>query len=75
MGRFMSTVRKTLQKTVGSTLTLHFFSQAQKEEYLEKFSNETQALVDRASIITVRSMRAENFAIYIDILENSVRLV
>jgi hypothetical protein len=42
--------------------------EAQKEVYLEEFSNKTRELVDRAGVITGRSMKAENFQITIDVL-------
>jgi DNA-binding MarR family transcriptional regulator len=45
--------------------------EAQKEAYLEEFSNKTRELVDRASVITGRSMRAENFQITIDVLQTA----
>lgn len=45
--------------------------EAQKEVYLEEFSNKTRELVDRASVITGRSMTAENFQISISILETA----
>jgi len=45
--------------------------EAQKEAYLEEFSNKTRELVDRASVITSRSMTAENFQISISIVETA----
>jgi len=45
--------------------------EAQKEAYLEEFSNKTRELVNRASVITGRSMRAENFGIAVSILETA----
>ena len=43
----------------------------EKQVYLEEFSNETQILVDRGSLITGRSMRAENFDVTIGLLETA----
>lgn len=43
----------------------------QKEVYLEEFSNETQILVERGSLITGRSMRAENFDVTVGLLESA----
>jgi len=45
--------------------------ESQKVEYLEEFSNETEILVDRGSLITGRSMRAENFDVTIGLLETA----
>lgn len=45
--------------------------EAQKDVYLEEFSNKTRDLVDWASVITGRSMSAENFQITIDLLETA----
>jgi len=45
--------------------------EAQKEAYLEEFSSKTRELVNRASIVTGRSMRAENFEIAISLLETA----
>jgi len=43
--------------------------ESQKQAYLEEFSNETKVLVERGSLITGRSMRAENFDVTIGLLE------
>ena len=43
----------------------------QKGTYLEEFSNETQILVERGSLITGRSMRAENFDVTVGLLETA----
>jgi len=45
--------------------------EAQKEASIETFSNKTRELVNRASVITGRSMRAENFEIVISLLETA----
>jgi len=45
--------------------------ESQKDAYLEEFSNETKVLVERGSLITGRSMRAENFDVTIGLLETA----
>lgn len=42
-----------------------------KDDYLENFSNEMTSLVQRASIVTGRSMEAKNFDISVGILETA----
>ena len=43
----------------------------QKQKYLEEFSNETRILVERGSLITGRSMKAENFDITVGLLQST----
>ncbi|MEM2129681.1 MAG: hypothetical protein QXZ70_03680 [Candidatus Bathyarchaeia archaeon] len=45
--------------------------EAQKQAYLSEFSTKTAGLVSRASVITGRSMNAENFQVTIDMVQTA----
>ncbi|MBM4400577.1 MAG: hypothetical protein FJ045_01350 [Crenarchaeota archaeon] len=45
--------------------------EAEKQAYLSEFSTKTAALVSRASVVTGRSMSAENFQVTIDMVQTA----
>jgi uncharacterized membrane protein len=45
--------------------------ESKKQAYLSNFTDTTTTLVDRASVITGRSMRTENFQVSIDIIQTA----
>jgi uncharacterized membrane protein len=48
--------------------------ETKKETYLEDFANETQIIVDKANLISGRSMKPENFDVTVGLLETTTAI-